>query len=75
MSTRIKIFREETQLIETRQYLSGRGIKTYSRNRTVQDGDGTPTGYDLFVLHDDDAEEARSLLEYEFGKSWGEKEE
>ncbi len=74
MSGRIKFFREREQANETRQFLNTRGIKTYTRERTpstVMPGEEA-YGYDVLVLRDEDVEEARQLLDYEFGCEWGE---
>ncbi len=74
MSCRIKFFRDGTQAKETRQFLNMRGIKSYLRERspsTVAPGE-EPFGVDVFVLRDEDLEEARQLLNYEFGSGWGE---
>ncbi len=74
MSIRIKYFREVEQAKETRQFLNTRGIKNYLRERTsttVAQGED-PYGVDLFVLRDEDAEDARQLLLYEYGGGWGE---
>jgi hypothetical protein len=74
MSARIKFFRDGIQARETRQFLNGRGIKSYIRERTpttVAPGE-EPYGYDLYVLRDDDLDKARQLLLYEFGNGWGE---
>ncbi len=74
MSSRIKFFRENTQAQETRQFLSTHRIKSYLRERTpmtAKQGED-PFGFDLFVLRDEDTEEARQLLLYEFGNDWGE---
>jgi len=74
MSTRIKFFRNELELRETFRFLNSHGIKTYIRNRTpstVAPGEEA-FGFDLFVLRDADVEEARQLLDYEFGSQYGE---
>jgi hypothetical protein len=74
MSGRIKFFREREQANETRQFLNTRGIKSYTRERTpstVTPGEA-PYGYDVLVLRDEDVEEARQLLDYEYGCDWGE---
>jgi hypothetical protein len=74
MSGRIKFFRDREQANETRQFLNIRGIKNYTRERTpttVMPGE-EPYGYDLLVLRDEDMEEARQLLDYEYGHDWGE---
>lgn len=74
MSGRIKFFREREQANETRQFLNTRGIKSYTRERTpstVMPGE-EPYGYDVLVLREEDVEEARQLLDYEFGCEWGE---
>ncbi len=74
MSTRIKVFSDERQARDTRQFLSTRGLKTYVCNRAKggAHGSGPATGFDLFALRDEDVPEARQLLEYEFGTEWGE---
>ena len=74
MSTRIKFFREQEQARETQMFLNTRAIKSYIRTRTpstVAPGE-EPYGFDLFVLKDDDVDEARQVLNYEFGSTWGE---
>lgn len=74
MSCRIKFFRDVSQAIETHKFLNMRGIKSYLRERspsTVAQGE-EPYGADVFVLRDDDAEEARQLVSFEFGGTWGE---
>ncbi|GEM_PF-4473327 len=73
MSTRIKFFRDGGQAQETRQFFNTHGIKTYLRERspsTVTPGEET-FGTDLFVLREDDVAEAKQLLDYEFGRCWG----
>ena len=77
MSTRIKFFRDGNQAIETRQFLSTQGIKSYIRERSssrVTFGQES-FGYDLFALRDEDIREARQLLDYEYGASWGDGQE
>lgn len=74
MSTRIKFFREQDQARETQVFLNTRAIKSYIRTRipsTTAPGE-EPYGFDLFVLRDDDVDEARQVLNYEFGAGWGE---
>ncbi|OGZ17456.1 MAG: hypothetical protein A2494_00285 [Candidatus Lloydbacteria bacterium RIFOXYC12_FULL_46_25] len=74
MSTRIKFFREQNQAHETQVFLNTHAIKSYIRTRTpstVTPGE-EPYGFDLFVLRDDDVDEARQVLNYEFGSTWGE---
>ncbi len=74
MSSRVKFFRDSVQANETRRFLNTRGIKSYLRERTpttVSPGE-EPFGYDVFVLRDEDVDEARQLLLYEFGNNWGE---
>ena len=74
MSCRIKYFREKNQADETRRFLNMRGIKSYLRERTastVAAGEES-FGVDVFVLRDEDVEEAHQLLLYEFGGTWGE---
>lgn len=74
MTCRIKFFRDGKQARETRQFLNTHGIKSYLRERspsTVIPGE-EPFGFDVFILKDDDIEDAKQLLAYEFGGSWGE---
>jgi hypothetical protein len=74
MGCRIRFFRDGNQARETRQFLNTRGVKSYLRERTpstVVPGE-EPFGFDVFVLREDDIEEARLLLSYEFGSTWGE---
>lgn len=74
MSSRVKFFRESVQAHETREFLNMRGIKSYLRERTpttVEQGEN-PFGYDVFVLREEDVEEAKQLLLYEYGTDWGE---
>ncbi len=49
-------------------------IKNFIRERsptTVAQGEEA-FGFDIFILRDEDLAEAWKLLDYEFGKSWGE---
>lgn len=74
MSTRIKFFRESSQAQESREFFNAHGIKTYLRERspsTVQSGEEA-FGTDLFVLREEDVPEAKQLLDYEYGRAWGE---
>ena len=74
MSSRIKFFRDVTQAMETHKFLNMRGIKSYLRERspsTVAPSE-EPYGADVFVLRDEDVEEARQLVLFEFGGTWGE---
>lgn len=74
MSFRIKFFRSGDQVQETKQFLNMRGIKSYTRERTpstVMPGE-EPYGFDLLILREEDVEEAKQLLEYEYGNDWGE---
>ena len=74
MSSRIKFFRDVSQAMETHKFLNMRGIKSYLRERspsTVAAGE-EPYGADVFVLRDEDVEEARQLVLFEFGGKWGE---
>jgi predicted nucleotidyltransferase len=73
MSTPIKFFREREQAETTQRFLSEHTIKTFLRERG---GESKQTneqvfGYDLFVLREDDVDEAKQLVSYEFGSSWG----
>jgi hypothetical protein len=73
MSAPVKFFREREQAEATQRYLQERTIKTFLRERnseTPQPGQDA-YGYDLFVLRDDDLEEAKQLIAYEFGSDWG----
>lgn len=75
MSVPIRFFRDSNQAWETYRLLGNHNIKTYVREREVPrggDDDRTTIGYDLLVLRDDDAENARKILNYEFGQEWGE---
>lgn len=74
MSTRIKFFREADQARDTRQFLITHGIKSFIRNRAggKSETSGDTFGFDLFALREEDVEEARTLLDYEFGPGWGE---
>jgi len=74
MSTRIKFFRDETPLRATQKLLQSHGIKCYTCTRTpgnTPSGED-PYGFDLYVLRDEDAEDARRILDYEFGTEYGE---
>ncbi len=59
---------------ETQKFLNARNIKCFVREhkRDAAERDATPSGFDLFVLRDEDVDEARKLLEYEYGNEWGE---
>ncbi|OGZ05479.1 MAG: hypothetical protein A2845_05695 [Candidatus Lloydbacteria bacterium RIFCSPHIGHO2_01_FULL_49_22] len=74
MSTRIKFFREADQARDTRQFLITHGIKSFIRNRegARSETSGEAFGFDLFALREEDVDEARTLLNYEFGSGWGE---
>ena len=72
MSTRIKFFRDGRQANESRQFLANHGIKTFMRDREGPHPHDPPVGFELFILRDEDTEEARHLLDYEFGSTWGE---
>lgn len=72
MTTRIKFFRDGRQASESRQFLSNHEIKTFLRDREGAHPHDPPAGFELFVLRDDDVEEARKLIDYEYGESWGE---
>ncbi len=71
MSTRIKFFRDGRQANESRQFLANHGIKTFLREREGARPHDPPRGFDLFALRDEDSEDARKLLDYEYGESWG----
>ena len=72
MSVRIKYFRKELQANESRQSLANHSIKTFLREREGPRPHDPPQGFELFVLKDDDVDDARQILEYEFGSEWGE---
>lgn len=72
MSVKIKYFLKEMQANETRQSLANHNIKTFLREHAGPHPHDPPRGFELFVLRDDDVEEARKLIEYEFGTDWGE---
>ena len=74
MSSRIRFFRESDPAKTTREFLTNHNIKNFIRERslsTVAAGE-EPYGFDVFILRDEDLAEAWKLLEYEFGKQWGE---
>lgn len=74
MSARIKFFRENNQAWEAHQVLGNHSIKSYIRERAnvVVNGQEVALGYDLYVLKDDDVENARNIIDYELGSGWGE---
>lgn len=76
MSTRIAFFMQEGEAKATHAFLNSRGVKTFTRSRggaNAQTEEGeSPYGFDLFVLSDEEADDAIALIEYEFGKEWGE---
>ena len=72
MSVRIKFFKDSRQMNESRQFLANHNIKTFLREREGAHPHDPPVGFELFILRDDDAEEARKLMDYEYGESWGE---
>ncbi len=74
MSSRVRFFREAEKANTTREFLTLHNIKNFIRERspsTVTQGE-EPYGFDIFILRDEDLAEAWKLLEYEFGKTWGE---
>jgi hypothetical protein len=72
MSVRIKYFKREMQANESRQSLANHSIKSFLRERQGPHPHDPPAGFELFVLRDEDLDEARQLLDYEFGTDWGE---
>lgn len=70
MSAPLRFFRERSLAEAAQQYLQDHSIKTFIR---VRDTDGkddhSPYGFDLFALKEDDAEDARMMLTYEYGES------
>lgn len=77
MAVRIKFFFQNEEALATHEYLNGRGIRTFLRERsqadTVRDN-GVPFGFDLFVLNDSEEAMALTAIEYEFGSDWGKSE-
>lgn len=74
MTARLKYFRQREQLLETQRFLNGHNIKSYVREhkREKPEEEAAPIGYDLYILRDEDVEDAKKLLDYEFGTEWGE---
>lgn len=69
MSIHIRLFRERSLAEAAQQYLSDHSIKTFIRMRDSDDEDEhAPYGFDLFVLREEDAEDARMMLNYEYGE-------
>lgn len=68
MSTRLRFFRERSLAEAAQQYLSDHSIKTFIRERDTDDKEERVFGFDLFALHDDDVENARIMLTYEYGE-------
>ena len=75
MPTRIRFFREVQQATESQALLNSHGVKNYTRTRTKQTAKQgeEPYGVDLYVLRDDQIEEAHKIMDYSFGKEFGEK--
>ena len=74
MATRIKFFHDAEQVQEARRFFNTRGIKNFVRERSrvpLVAGE-EPFGFDLFILRAEDVDEARKLLDYEYGNEWGE---
>jgi hypothetical protein len=73
MACRIKFFRSKEQVLETQRFFNARGIKCFTRERSPGNvGRGEePFGFDLFILRDEDVDEAKELLNYEYGSEWG----
>ena len=72
MSVRIKYFKDARQANESRQCLANHSIKSFLREREAPRPHDPPVGFELFVLRDEDGDEAKQLLDYEYGTSWGE---
>lgn len=73
MSSRIRFFREWEGAQSTHEFLNRHKIKSFIRERTpgtVQNNE-VPYGFDIFILRDEDLAEAWKLLDYEYGKSFG----
>ncbi len=69
MSTPLRYFRERALAESAQQYLQDHSIKTFIRERESDDKDERASfGFDLFALRDDDAENARMMLTYEYGE-------
>lgn len=73
MSAPLKFFRDKEHAETTQRFLSERGIKSFIRERSGQQSSPNEEafGYDLFALKDEDIEEARQLIAFEFGSVWG----
>lgn len=73
MSSRIRFFHERESAQETHEFLNMHGIKSFIRERTPStvQPDEVPYGFDIFILRDEDLAEAWKLLDYEYGKSFG----
>jgi hypothetical protein len=75
MPVPIKYFKDSNQAWESLRLLSNHSIKTYIREREAKrggDDDRVTTVYDLVVLRDDETDDARKILSFEFGQTWGE---
>lgn len=69
MSTPLRFFRERPLAEAAQQHLSDHSIKTFIRERaTDEKGEQHSFGFDLFALRDDDVENARMMLTYEYGE-------
>jgi hypothetical protein len=69
MSTLLRFFRERSLAEAAQQYLQDHSIKTFIRVRDADGKDGhAPYGFDLFALKDEDVEDARMMLTYEYGE-------
>jgi hypothetical protein len=69
MSTLLRFFRERSLAEAAQQYLADHSIKTFIRERDIDEKDGRVYGFDLFALRDDDVEIARMMLTYEYGEA------
>ena len=74
MAARIKFFRDRVQAQETLRFLNAHRIRGFVRERlpSTATPDQELFGFDLFVLRDDDVDNAKKLLSYEYGNEWGE---
>lgn len=70
MSVPLRFFRERSLAEAAQQYLQDHSIKTFIRIRDADDKErNAPYGFDLFALREEDADDARMMLNYEYGES------
>jgi hypothetical protein len=70
MSTPLRFFRERSVAEAAQQYLQDHSIKTFIRSRDIEEKehDHHAYGFDLFALREEDVENARLMLTYEYGE-------